>query len=159
MEVILFDIDGTLANNKHRKHYIETPGQKKNWKAFRSAEEVAKDVPFPHMVTLSGLLVWERPILFVTGRYEYLRKVTVDFLRTKVVDQWPYGRRKYEIDCNLYMRPDDDNRADYEVKSEICDQLIAKGYEILCTFDDRDSVVKMWRDRGIPCMQVAEGDF
>jgi hypothetical protein len=26
-------------------------------------------------------------------------------------------------------------------------------------FDDRNSVVKMWRDLGIPCAQVADGDF
>jgi hypothetical protein len=29
----------------------------------------------------------------------------------------------------------------------------------MCTFDDRDKVVKMWRDNGIICFQVAPGDF
>jgi hypothetical protein len=31
--------------------------------------------------------------------------------------------------------------------------------EIECVFDDRDKVVAMWRRRGIPCFQVAPGDF
>jgi hypothetical protein len=31
--------------------------------------------------------------------------------------------------------------------------------EIECVFDDRDKVVNMWRKRGIPCFQVAPGDF
>ncbi|MFD2016455.1 hypothetical protein ACFSJQ_14000 [Vibrio olivae] len=31
--------------------------------------------------------------------------------------------------------------------------------DILCVFDDRDKVVKMWRDLGITCFQVAEGNF
>jgi len=26
-------------------------------------------------------------------------------------------------------------------------------------FDDRDKVVKMWRNQGLRCCQVAEGDF
>ena len=31
--------------------------------------------------------------------------------------------------------------------------------DILCIFDDRDKVVKMWREEGITCMQVAPGAF
>jgi hypothetical protein len=31
--------------------------------------------------------------------------------------------------------------------------------EVLCVFDDRDKVVKMWRENGINCFQVAPGDF
>jgi hypothetical protein len=31
--------------------------------------------------------------------------------------------------------------------------------DILCIFDDRDKVVKMWRSNGIACFQVAPGDF
>jgi len=30
---------------------------------------------------------------------------------------------------------------------------------ILCVFDDRDKVVKMWRDNGLSCFQVADGNF
>jgi len=26
-------------------------------------------------------------------------------------------------------------------------------------FDDRDKVVNMWRENGIPCLQVAPGNF
>ena len=30
---------------------------------------------------------------------------------------------------------------------------------IVATFDDRNRVVAMWRDAGIPCFQVAPGEF
>lgn len=30
---------------------------------------------------------------------------------------------------------------------------------VLCAYDDRDRVVVMWRAEGIPCFQVAPGDF
>jgi hypothetical protein len=36
---------------------------------------------------------------------------------------------------------------------------LADGYEPIMVFDDRNQVVKMWRERGIVCAQVAEGDF
>jgi hypothetical protein len=30
---------------------------------------------------------------------------------------------------------------------------------LMCVFDDRDKVVKMWRDEGVACFQVAPGEF
>ena len=39
------------------------------------------------------------------------------------------------------------------------DQEMAAGHEIMCVFDDRDKVVKMWRENGISCFQVAPGNF
>ena len=32
-------------------------------------------------------------------------------------------------------------------------------YDVEFVLDDRDRVVKMWRDRGLKVLQVAEGDF
>ena len=31
--------------------------------------------------------------------------------------------------------------------------------DIVCVFDDRDKVVKMWRENGLDCFQVANGNF
>jgi len=30
---------------------------------------------------------------------------------------------------------------------------------LVAVFDDRDRVVKMWRDVGVTCFQVADGEF
>ena len=35
----------------------------------------------------------------------------------------------------------------------------SKKLDIECVFDDRDKVVKMWREEGLTCMQVAPGNF
>ena len=32
-------------------------------------------------------------------------------------------------------------------------------HEVVAVFDDRDKVVKMWREIGLTCMQVAPGNF
>jgi hypothetical protein len=39
------------------------------------------------------------------------------------------------------------------------DKLLADGKTIMCAFDDRDKVVKMWRDNNISCFQVGYGNF
>jgi len=45
------------------------------------------------------------------------------------------------------------------VKREMLDRIRADGYNPIMAFEDRSRVVKMWREAGIPCAQVAEGDF
>ena len=57
------------------------------------------------------------------------------------------------------MRSKGDHRSDTEVKKEIYDKYIKDKYNILCVFEDRDKVVKMWRDEGLLCNQVYYGDF
>ena len=56
----------------------------------------------------------------------------------------------------LYMRKDGDTRPDYVIKPELVKDFID---DIYMVFEDRDQVVKMWRDLGITCLQVANGDY
>ena len=53
----------------------------------------------------------------------------------------------------------DNHRPDHQVKGELLDRLRADGWEPIMAFDDRNQVVRMWREKGIPCAQVADGDF
>ena len=57
------------------------------------------------------------------------------------------------------MRSTKDNRPDDIVKKELLDKMREEGYNPILVFDDRDSVVKMWRENGIPTFQVNYGDF
>jgi hypothetical protein len=61
--------------------------------------------------------------------------------------------------CFLFLRADDDFRSDDVFKKDVLDELINSGVKPDLVFDDRNSVVEMWRREGIPCFQVAEGDF
>jgi hypothetical protein len=151
MPIILFDIDGTLADCSGRKHFIET--RPKDWDAFFEACD--DDELIHHMGVLFNTLnrVKDIRILFATGRPERLRDKTVAWLDDNLdADAHDHDR--------LYMRADGDFRPDHVVKSEILDRIIDDwGRKPLMVFDDRSSVVHMWRMRGIPCLQVAEGDF
>ena len=59
----------------------------------------------------------------------------------------------------LHMRQADDNRKDSIVKSEIYETFINGYYNVSFVLDDRNQVVEMWREKGLTCLQVAEGDF
>ena len=62
----------------------------------------------------------------------------------------------------LKMRPDNSEfqfMPDDKLKQHWLDQLFPVKDNILCIFDDRDKVVKMWRDNGLTTFQVAEGNF
>lgn len=57
------------------------------------------------------------------------------------------------------MRPENDYRKDTIIKREIYEKEILNKFNVLFVLDDRDCVVEQWRDMGLTCLQVAEGDF
>lgn len=145
MKVYLFDIDGTIADLSHRLHHIQsTP---KDWDSFFAGCQA--DAPIPHIIEMARDLAFSgKGIVYVSGRSDQCRKETRAWLESF---QLPAGP--------LYMRKEGDHREDNQVKGELLDQLRADGHEPIMAFDDRNQVVKMWRERGIPCAQVADGDF
>lgn len=156
-KAIIFDIDGTLANNLHRVPFLE--GEKKNWDAFYQAMD--EDAPNEPVVFLCKAVLdyvyrssdTENLKVFVfTGRPAQYEQRTKEWLNKTL--GWHAS-----IISNLLMRPTGDHRPDYEVKQEMLDLLKAEGYEIMFTVDDRKQVVDMWRANGITCLQCAEGNF
>ncbi|MBL4811262.1 MAG: hypothetical protein JKX69_02630 [Rhodobacteraceae bacterium] len=145
-QTVLFDIDGTLADITHRRGYLD--GDRPNWAKFNAT--MGDDTPFEPICALYRTL-WETGaynMVLVTGRSADFRKITEQWL---VWNALPYER--------LLMRKANDYRADYIVKEEILDRLLAGGEDIAFTVDDRQQVVDMWRRRGITCLQCDEGDF
>lgn len=141
----LFDIDGTLADLSHRLHFIEkTP---KDWDSFFDACHA--DAPIAHICRLARILSRaSQKVVFVSGRSDQCRAATELWLADNGLRGLP-----------LYMRTAGDHRADHIVKGELLDRLRADGFDPEMAFDDRKQVVDMWRERGVPCAQVAPGDF
>tara|TARA_A100001011_G_C13979679_1_gene702759 strand:+ start:259 stop:720 length:462 start_codon:yes stop_codon:yes gene_type:complete len=151
---IIFDIDGTLMNLEHRVHFVN--GLKYDQKNFEAG--IKDDIPIPEMVALFDILAKHEGnrIIFCTGRREKTREATrlqIDKLTQNILSWDP------KLKFPIYMRADEDRRSDPEVKSDLYDQMLADGFKPILVFEDRASVVKMWRKLGVRCLQVAEGNF
>ena len=142
--MIVFDMDGTLTLVGERKKYLEqTP---KDWPAFLDA--CGEDPPNKPIFRLFFNMILNGDyLLIITGRDEKYRVTTLHWLKQYGVD-FPSEQ--------LLMRPAGDRRHDHVIKQEIVQPFKDS---ISVVFEDRSSVVKMWRDMGITCCQVAEGDF
>jgi hypothetical protein len=142
---VICDVDGTVADLNHRRHYLDQ--KPKNWKKFYG--HISNDIPIkPVIETIQSLYVTGHRIIFCTGRPEDYRAETTAWLSKNVI------LPKY-----LYMRAKNDFRDDATIKYELLQQIRADGFDPVIAFDDRDRVVKMWREQGLICAQVNEGDF
>ncbi len=90
-------------------------------------------------------------IIYLSGREDVCKDKTLQWLDDN--NSWFCDRTK------LYMRKAGDMRDDRIVKSELFLEHINNKYHVDFVLDDRDKVVKMWRDLGLTCLQVAPGDF
>lgn len=152
----IFDLDGTLANCAHRLCYIN--GETKNWRAF--FEACADDRPIHSTIaTLKALRRSGAEIRIWTGRSDEVRVLTLEWLHRHgcMRSLWNPLRRASE----LRMRKAGDHRPDHELKLEWLNAEIDwwGGEYITAVFEDRARVVQMWREAGVPCYQVAPGDF
>jgi phosphoglycolate phosphatase-like HAD superfamily hydrolase len=144
-KIVVFDIDGTLANIEHRRAFVAT--KPKNWKAFNAG--IVNDTRYEDMVWLvnhfDNALC---KIILCSGRGEEHRDVTEKQMNDFFV---PYNA--------LYMRPAKDHRPDYVIKVELLQQIRADFGEPFLWFDDRNQVVDAIRAEGVRVLQVAPGDF
>lgn len=132
----IFDIDGTVAHMDGRSPYDHT--------------RVGEDQPDPDVIRMASLLHSAgHHIIFLSGRKELCFHDTFQWLKKHLPDA-KFG---------LMMRGADDNRRDAIVKYEMFDKHIRHHYYVQGVFDDRDQVVKMWREVGLKCYQVGYGDF
>ena len=134
--VVLVDIDGTVALMHNRGPF--------EW------HRVGEDLPNPSVIqAVRAMHAAGNAIVFCSGRDAVCRPETEAWLQLYV--DVPYE--------GLFMRPENDNRKDSIVKREIFDQNIRDRWRVVGVFDDRQQVVRMWRELGLTVFQVAEGDF
>ena len=142
-EIVIFDIDGTLADVSERIHHVKK--KPKNWNAFFAG--MAQDKAIHSMVRLCNLLYASGiRIVLCSGRSEEHRQQTVEWLAQQGVNYH-----------DLFLRRDKDRRSDTEIKRELLARLDKS--KILFVVEDRSRVVEMWRSEGLVCLQCAPGEF
>lgn len=139
-DLVLVDMDGTLADVSHRLHLLE--GKKKNWKQFFKLMD--EDPPSEVVLQWVKNLSPEYKVIIVTGRPEEYRPNTEEWLRRHDV--------RY---TDILMRRNGDHRPDYVVKKELLDEVPKD--RVAFVIDDRHSVCDMWRGCGLRVFQVAVG--
>lgn len=134
--IVLCDIDGTVALRGDRSAHD-------HWFSI-------EDAPNENIIELVVTLNKVYEVIFVSGRQQKFRPVTV---------YWMSHHLQNIAEQPLFMRRDGDERFDDIVKQEIYKEWIEPVYHVKWVLDDRDRVVKMWRELGLTCLQVAEGNF
>lgn len=131
----MVDIDGTLAHMRGRSPF--------EW--HRVGEDALNEAVSE---VVYALKVNYFKVILMSGRDEVCRPET---------EQWMVDHGV--LYDELVMRPEGDMRKDSIVKHELFWEHVAPGYSVRGVLDDRSQVVNMWREIGLPCFQVAPGEF
>ena len=136
-KAVIVDIDGTVA--------LHVSGR-----SPYDMSRVLEDAPNDNVIQIvESLYEQGYKILFTTARTEEARMDTFKWLSHHV-----------NIGAfSLFMRQSGDYRKDAIVKKEIYENKILPHFNVVAVLDDRNAVVEMWRDIGLTCLQVAEGNF
>jgi len=133
--VVVFDIDGVLADVRHRLRFVER--KPKDWDAFFAAMD--GDGPLETGIALAQERASEgHRIVYLTGRNEDYRALTRDWLARHGL---PDGR--------LVMRRSDDRRPARVFKPAAL-RRIAQDARVVAVVDDDDAVVAVLARDGWP---------
>jgi predicted kinase len=138
---IVFDLDGTIADCRHRVHFVRDGGN--DWDSFFA--ECVNDPPI--LTTIAAL----------NAHYDAGHRVEIWSARSAVVEretiEWLIAQK---IDPALltHMRAAGDMTPDVDLKRRWLLALHPDERPDI-VFDDRQRVVDMWRSEDIVCFQVA----
>ena len=131
-EAVLFDIDGTLAHMNGRSPF--------EW------DKVGTDT-YDELLFISLIAYYESgyKIILMSGRDSVCRQDTIDWFVEGLIK---FGS-SCKFDYELYMRPENDQRKDSIIKTELFMNHIDGNYKVKAVFDDRPSVLRnVWYEFG-----------
>jgi phosphoglycolate phosphatase-like HAD superfamily hydrolase len=131
----VFDIDGVVADVRHRLHHLA--GRSKDWDGFFDA--AADDPPLPTGLALVADLAQRHEIVWLTGRPAWLRSVTAAWLESHDLP----GRE-------LNMRANYDHRPAALYKMSVLKDLAPRG--VAAFIDDDDEVIQAALAAGYPAV-------
>jgi phosphoglycolate phosphatase-like HAD superfamily hydrolase len=133
VSIAVFDIDGVVADVRHRLHHL----QRHRWHRFFDAAD--SDPLLPEGATLVADLAREHEIVWLTGRPTWLRAVTTDWLSR-------HGLPGSEV----HMRGDGDYRPARVYKLAVLKRLAPRG--IAALVDDDAEVIDAAMRAGYPAV-------
>ena len=171
-KTVIFDLDGTLAIIDKRwikagspSGKTPTPG-KMDWDVFFDPDNIKLDEPNHPVIKMAQLFNHDGfNIVIFSGRNDRSFHTTKDWLARHQVpfhllvmrpdkfkeDSWPIANGNPATKEMRFM-PDE------ILKKKMLDTFVDID-DVFLVVDDRNKVVKMWRDLGLNTFQVAPGDF
>ena len=145
-KAIIVDIDGTIADGKWRivgKDLTNIDWNKENLNSLH-------DQPFSWCVNLVNIYYKSGySIVFLTARTG-----TVECY--EVTHKWLQENLPDNVDYQLFMREERDERGDDVIKKDIYLKHIEPHYEVELAIDDKPSVIDMWRSLGVAALHCNE---
>jgi len=135
MSLAVFDIDGVVADVRHRLHHLER--RPKDWGGFFAAAR--DDTPLDEGVALATDLAQRHDVAWLTGRPEWLRATTARWLERYAL---PAGE--------LFLRGNGDRRPARLYKLGVLRRLATQ--EIAAFVDDDAEVVEAAQLAGYPAV-------
>lgn len=177
--MIIFDLDGTLADCEHRRHFVDPRKDlnlrniqykdgtfdvhkvgnptlyqfKPDWQAFYEACD--KDEPIEETIYILKKMLENYTVKIWSGRCESVKDKTLNWLKENIEI---YGHDISYFDSILKMRPIGDSTPDDQLKERWLDETIKDGKKIEFVFDDRPKEIRMWRKRGIFVFNCCQHD-
>ena len=164
--VVIFDLDGTLANIDERRKKSTKPNGKLDWDIFFDAGNIQLDTPNEPVVKCAQMFKSNGfKIIIFSGRNDRSFHTTRSWLLENNVpfdllvlrpdkfkdESWPVASGNPATKAMRFM-PDE------KLKKVMLDTFVNID-NVFCVFDDRKKVVDMWRDLGLTCFEVEEAHF
>lgn len=180
--MIIFDLDGTLADCEHRRHFVcyhhwvgkqkigsDLSQFKPNWPAFYEACDQDKPIKavLDAFIHLTQGKPFNHDVQIWSGRCESVREKTLKWLvnLTAYCEDYNYWDRR------LKMRPIGDYTPDDVLKEKWLDEYmfaeeckhktLKRSFpfnKVEFVFDDQPKVIRMWRRRGIFVFNCCQHD-
>ena len=135
MPIAIFDIDGVVADVRHRLHHLDS--RPKDWDGF--FRDTADDPPLAEGLRLVADLASRAEIVWLTGRPAWLRPITLGWLAE-------HGLPTDE----LHMRPINDRRPARMFKLGVLNRL--RDRDVVAFVDDDNEVVDAALAAGFPAV-------
>ena len=166
-KTVIFDLDGTLANIDVRRDKALKPDGKLDWEIFAAPQSIL-DLDEPNLPVIKMAQMFKADgfkIVIFSGRNDRGFVATNHWLTRHDVPHDLLVLRPDKFKANSWPVADG-NQATPDMRF-MPDEILKKAMldtfvdidDVFLVVDDRDKVVKMWRDLGFNTFQVAPGDF
>ena len=146
----IFDMDGTLSDDRHRIAYSPRhpdPIENKGWEEYQRHQD--KDKPFEGTAAVAlALKGATHRLALVTARPEIYREST---------EQWLKDHGLYVFE-DIHMRPHNDFRPDWEFKKGVYMKHFLNR-PVLAVFEDNIKCIEMWQSINLHCFVLPGGDI